>query len=112
MTEFLKMHGLGNDFIVLDARDPANAVPATISAQAAQRLADRHFGIGCDQILVIRPSSEADIFMEILNSDGSQASACGNGTRCVADYIMQGRADTVSIATAAGILRARRDAKT
>ena len=48
MTEFLKMHGLGNDFIVLDARDPANAVPATISAQAAQRLADRHFGIGCE----------------------------------------------------------------
>ena len=112
MTEFLKMHGLGNDFIVLDARDPANAVPAMISAQTAQRFADRHFGIGCDQILVIRPSSEADIFMEILNSDGSQASACGNGTRCVADYIMQGRADTASIATAAGILLARRDAKT
>ena len=112
MTEFVKMHGLGNDFIVIDARDPASAVPATISAQVAKRLADRHFGIGCDQILVIRPSTIADVFMEILNSDGSKASACGNGTRCVADYIMEGRDNTKSIATEAGVLLARRDAKT
>jgi len=71
MTEFLKMHGLGNDFIVFDARDPENAVPDKISPTAARRLADRHFGIGCDQILVIRSSTKADVFMEILNSDGS-----------------------------------------
>ena len=71
MTAFLKMHGLGNDFIVLDARDPANGIPDVIGAAVATRLADRHFGIGCDQILVIRASAKADIFMQILNSDGS-----------------------------------------
>ena len=86
MTRFLKMHGLGNDFIVFDARDETAGIPSVINATAAQRLADRHFGIGCDQILVIRPSDKADIFMQILNSDGSDAVACGNGTRCVADY--------------------------
>jgi len=112
MTEFLKMHGLGNDFIVLDARDPNNAVPTQISATTAQKLADRHFGIGCDQILVIRPSASADVFMEILNSDGSHAAACGNGTRCVADYVMQNNKDRLSIETASGLLEAWRDAKT
>jgi diaminopimelate epimerase len=112
MTEFLKMHGLGNDFIVFDARDPKNAVPAHISAAMARRLADRHFGIGCDQILVIRPSATADVFMEILNSDGSHAAACGNGTRCVADYVMQQHADRTSIETDAGILMAQRDPAT
>ena len=50
MTEFLKMHGLGNDFIVFDARDPANVVPDKISPTAVRRLADRHFGIGCDPV--------------------------------------------------------------
>ena len=112
MTEFLKMHGLGNDFIVFDARDSANALPVKISATAARRLADRHFGIGCDQILVIRPSTKADVFMEILNSDGSQATACGNGTRCVADFVMPAGTSATSIETTAGILLARRDAKT
>jgi diaminopimelate epimerase len=112
MTEFLKMHGLGNDFIVFDARDPTNAVPDQISSAAARRLADRHFGIGCDQILVIRPSTKADVFMEILNSDGSQATACGNGTRCVADLIMPASGSSTSIETAAGMLMARREPKT
>ena len=112
MTEFLKMHGLGNDFIVFDARDPANGVPDQIRPAAARRLADRHFGIGCDQILVIRPSTNADGFMEILNSDGSRAAACGNGTRCVADFVMPAGGSTTSIETAAGVLMARRNAKT
>ena len=112
MTEFLKMHGLGNDFIVFDARDPANAVPDKISPAAARRLADRHFGIGCDQILVIHPSTKADVFMEIWNSDGSQSAACGNGTRCVADFVMRAGGFSTSIETAAGVLMARRDAKT
>ena len=62
MTAFLKMHGLGNDFIVLDARDSANGIPDVIGPAVATRLADRHFGIGCDQILVIRASAKADIF--------------------------------------------------
>lgn len=112
MTEFLKMHGLGNDFIVFDARDPANAMPEKISTTAAQQLADRNFGIGCDQILVIRPSTKADVFMEILNSDGSQAAACGNGTRCVADFVIPPGRYATSIETAVGVSFAQRDAKT
>ena len=89
MTAFIKMHGLGNDFIVLDAREPSNGIPDVIDRALAIALADRHFGIGCDQILVIRPSRQADVFLQILNSDGSEAMACGNGTRCVADYLMK-----------------------
>ena len=65
MTAFIKMHGLGNDFIVLDARELANRIPDVISKAAATALADRRFGIGCDQILVIRPSHRADIFLQI-----------------------------------------------
>ena len=112
MTAFLKMHGLGNDFIVLDARDPANGIPDVIGAAVATRLADRHFGIGCDQILVIRASAKADIFMQILNSDGSDAAACGNGTRCVADLVMRDLGlSKLSIETDAGILQSWRAAE-
>ena len=103
------MHGLGNDFIILDARELANHIPDVISETAATALADRHFGIGCDQILVIRPSQRADIFMQILNSDGSAAAACGNGARCVADHIMRELGqDRLAIETDAGILRSWR----
>ena len=112
MTAFLKMHGLGNDFIVLDARNPANGIPDVISEAAATALADRHFGIGCDQILVIRPSPQADIFMQILNSDGSVAAACGNGTRCVADHIMlEFGQNRLAIETDSGILESWRSAE-
>ena len=112
MTAFVKMHGLGNDFIVFDARDPASGIPDVISGVAATALAERHFGIGCDQILVIRRSLRADVFMQILNSDGSNATACGNGTRCVADYIMQEFAqDHLSIETESGLLKSWRSAK-
>ncbi len=112
MTAFFKMHGLGNDFIVFDAREPAKGIPDVISKIAATALADRHFGIGCDQILVIRPSQKADIFLQILNSDGSAAMACGNGTRCVADHIMQEfEQDRLAIETDAGILQSWRSAE-
>ena len=106
MTEFLKMHGLGNDFIIFDWREKGQA---TIGAAAAARLADRRLGIGCDQILVIRDADSADIRMDILNHDGSPSGACGNGTRCVADLVMsaEGR-DEISIETDAGRLRAWR----
>ena len=109
MTAFIKMHGLGNDFIILDARELANHIPDVICKPAATALADRHFGIGCDQILVIRRSQRADIFMQILNSDGSAAAACGNGARCVADHIMRelGK-DRLVIETDAGIIRSWR----
>ena len=108
MSAFAKMHGLGNDFVILDWRnDPDRRVPAA----AAQRLADRRLGIGCDQILVIRPSQEADIRMDILNQDGSPSGACGNGTRCVADLIMaETGADRISIVTDGGMLSASRAA--
>ena len=111
MIEFIKMHGLGNDFIVLDARASQTLVPRRITAHAAQRLADRHFGIGCDQVLIIRSSTEADIYLEILNSDGSHALACGNGTRCVADYVMDTKMKTISIEIF-GVLKAWRDQET
>ena len=109
MIAFTKMHGLGNDFIILDARKLANRIPDVISEAAAMALSDRHFGIGCDQILVIRPSKRADIFMQILNSDGSTAMACGNGTRCVADLIMREfKQSQLAIETDAGILQSWR----
>src|SRR5678815_2976898 len=80
--EFFKMHGLGNDFVVLDARRE----PIALDATAAQAVADRHTGIGCDQLIVIEPARApaARAFMRILNADGSEAEACGNATRCVA----------------------------
>ena len=77
---FVKMHGLGNDFVVLDGR--VEALPAMDAALAAA-LADRHTGIGCDQLIVLGPSDLADFRMRIFNSDGSEVEACGNATRAV-----------------------------
>ena len=77
---FIKMHGLGNDFIVLDAR--AQSLPPMTSPLAAA-LADRHTGIGCDQLILLEPSSSADFRMRIFNADGSEVEACGNATRAV-----------------------------
>lgn len=77
---FIKMHGLGNDFIVLDGRQ--QAIPPMDAALAAA-LADRHTGIGCDQLIVMEPSAEADFRMRIFNADGSEVEACGNATRAV-----------------------------
>mgnify|MGYP001321457159 FL=1 len=81
------MHGLGNDFVVVDARiDPFQP-----SQAVAQRIADRHFGVGCDQLIVLeRPADPAaQVFMRIYNADGSQAEACGNATRCVARLLFE-----------------------
>jgi diaminopimelate epimerase len=77
---FVKMHGLGNDFVVLDGR--AERLP-TIDAALAAALADRHTGIGCDQLVVLEPSDAADFRMRIFNSDGGEVEACGNATRAV-----------------------------
>jgi diaminopimelate epimerase len=104
---FVKMHGLGNDFVIIDARKTA----PDIGAAAARAIADRHRGVGCDQVLILEPprAAEAAAFMRILNADGSEAEACGNGARCVADLLM--RADSLSeirIETAAGLLDATR----
>jgi len=77
---FVKMHGLGNDFIVLDGRE--ESLPP-IDAALAQALADRHTGIGCDQLIVLERSTRADFRMRIFNEDGSEVEACGNATRAV-----------------------------
>lgn len=109
MIEFLKMHGLGNDFIILDARGRDDLI---LHASAARALADRRRGIGCDQLLIIRDSEVADIQMDILNHDGTPSGACGNGTRCVADYVMrQSGQRTLSIATDGGLLAAQYDSR-
>ena len=78
---FIKMHGLGNDFIMLDAR--TNQLPPISSAVAAA-LADRHTGIGCDQLILLEPSDSADFSMRIFNADGGEVEACGNASRAVA----------------------------
>jgi diaminopimelate epimerase len=76
---FHKMHGLGNDFVVLDAR----AEPVAIDAARARALADRRTGIGCDQLILLEPSDLADLRMRIFNADGGEVEACGNAARCV-----------------------------
>lgn len=97
-TPFLKMHGLGNDFALFDARDVALAMPV----ERVRRLADRRRGIGCDQLILLEPSDRADVFMRIFNPDGSEAEACGNATRCVA-HLLGGSA---TIETRGGLLTA------
>ena len=109
-VEFVKMQGIGNDFVVLDARPGGSAAGFDLTEDQARHIADRHFGIGCDQILIIAPSSVADITMHILNSDGSMAAACGNGSRCVADLVMaETGTDTISMETKGGVINARRN---
>ena len=105
---FVKMHGAGNDFIVVDAR----RTPHAFSEDEVRRLADRHRGIGCDQFITLHPPpprTDADLFMRIRNPDGSEAGACGNATRCVAELLFEqnGRPYQV-IRTEAGDLAAER----
>ncbi len=102
---FMKMHGLGNDFVVIDSRG-RGAITTTALARA---LGDRNRGVGFDQLAEIRDSDSADIALDFWNSDGTRAGACGNATRCVADHVMQelGR-NTISMITARGNLGAIR----
>ncbi len=100
---FVKMHGLGNDFVVLDAR----STPLDLSVAQARAIADRRKGVGCDQLIVLEPSEAADVFMRIRNPDGGEAEACGNATRCVASQLMaETGTDRVVIETVAGLLEA------
>lgn len=100
---FIKMHGLGNDFVVFDARRE----PPRLDTAAVRRIADRRLGVGCDQLIVIEPSSKADAFMRIYNADGGEVGACGNATRCVAHLLMgESGAEAATIETVAGLLRA------
>lgn len=104
---FSKMHGLGNDFVILDAR----ARPLILSEGQVRLIADRRRGIGCDQLIILEPARQAgaDLFMRIRNPDGSEAAACGNATRCIAGRVMEetGR-DRAVIETVAGLLTAER----
>ena len=122
MIPFRKMHGLGNDFVVLDARGrsvldargrsvlDARGRNLGITPERAAWLANRHTGIGCDQVIILEPTGPgADVFMRILNPDGSEAGACGNATRCVAALVADELGqDQVTIRTIAGELPVRR----
>jgi diaminopimelate epimerase len=104
---FTKMHGLGNDFVVIDARKR----PLALAPDQARAIAARHTGVGCDQIILMEapPDAAADIFMRIHNADGGEVEACGNASRCVADYLMResGRGHLI-IETVIGLLDASR----
>jgi diaminopimelate epimerase len=100
--EFTKMHGIGNDFVVI------NATKQSLDWQKEfiTQLSDRHFGIGFDQLLIIEPSQQADFFCRIYNADGSEAEQCGNGLRCVARFIHEEglhKQNDFTIATIAGV---------
>ncbi|CAI8357806.1 MAG: diaminopimelate epimerase [SAR116 cluster bacterium MED-G04] len=103
---FTKMHGIGNDVVVIDGRQRDIA----LTADQARLIADRNFGIGCDQIMLITASDDADIGLKIYNNDGSESGACGNGTRCVADLVLDPD-DTgkLTMDSTGGMLEAWRD---
>jgi diaminopimelate epimerase len=101
---FTKMHGAGNDYVYVDCfHEPVPENPAEL----ARRASDRHFGIGGDGLILIRPSHVADARMQMFNADGSEAEMCGNGIRCVAKYVYDHgicREDTLRIETGRGVL--------
>lgn len=96
---FHKMHGLGNDFVVIDAR----VRPVSLSEAHVRAIADRHTGVGCDQLVIIEASTAADARMRIFNADGGEVEACGNATRCVTRLL----GSDVRIETLGGILHGR-----
>src|SRR5580693_2632077 len=101
---FTKMHGLGNDYVYVDCF--ATKMPSD-PAELARSVADRHFGVGGDGLILICPSEVADARMRMFNADGSEAEMCGNGVRCVAKYVYDhniARKPTLAIETGAGVL--------
>lgn len=105
---FRKMNGLGNDFVVLDAR----VRPLAISEMQAKAIADRKTGIGCDQLIVMENSSRADVRMRIWNAEGGEVESCGNASRCIADIVMVEKGtSSVTIDTMGGMLMARQAGK-
>ncbi|HEB29132.1 MAG TPA: diaminopimelate epimerase [Porticoccus sp.] len=112
LVKFTKMHGLGNDFVVIDAVTQA----VNLTPEQARKLGDRRFGVGCDQILVVEPPTRPDVDFRyrIFNQDGSEVEQCGNGARCFAKFVRDRRLtgkSTLRVETASGIieLRVRRD---
>ena len=105
LIKFTKMHGLGNDFVVIDAMSQH----VTITPEIAKKLGDRHFGVGCDQILLIEPPSQPNIDFRyrIFNNDGTEVGQCGNGARCFAKFVHNRRLtgkDNILVETANGII--------
>lgn len=105
MLKFTKMHGLGNDFVVIDAINQT----INLSESQIRFLADRHLGIGCDQLLLVENSSlpECDFKYRIFNADGGEVAQCGNGARCFARFVRDkglSTKDTISVETASGII--------
>ncbi len=100
---FIKMHGLGNDFVVLDStKNQYNINKASI-----QLISNRRFGVGCDQVIEMRHSDKEDIYIKIYNADGTEAEACGNAARCIAGLLFASSPKKeVSIETVAGVLKA------
>ena len=102
---FLKMHGLGNDFVIIDARE----TESPITSQVAKAIGDRHFGVGYDQLVVMTNSQKADVELIFWNSDGSLSDACGNASRCVARLIMdENNSEEITLKTGSGVLLARK----
>jgi diaminopimelate epimerase len=104
--KFTKCHGLGNDFVLINCYE--HNVPDL--AQKAKQLCDRRFGIGCDQLLVLRPSEIADVRMQIFNADGGEVEMCGNGIRCLAQYVHKHKIvnhDAMTVETLGGIKKPR-----
>ena len=106
MVNFTKMHGIGNDFVIIDCRDGIE-----LNEIVAKKIANRRFGIGCDQIILLKnPLLGNDILLEFINNDGSLSSACGNGTRCAAKLIfIENSTNNINIETNAGIVQAWKD---
>jgi diaminopimelate epimerase len=101
---FMKMHGLGNDFVVVDER----GITPRVNRDIAIAMADRHRGVGYDQLAVLSDTDKADLHLTFWNSDGSQADACGNATRCIARHVMDAnQSDALTITTGHGTLYAK-----
>ncbi len=102
-SAFIKMQGLGNDFVIIDCR----VAPVHLTPEKVRLISDRHTGVGCDQLILIEPSTTADVFMRIHNANGGEVEACGNATRCVAKLLFgEAERDSVIIETLGGMLHA------
>jgi diaminopimelate epimerase len=102
---FIKMHGLGNDFVLIDSRK--NKLDGVDLKQLALAVCDRHFGVGADGLLIVWPSEKAHYRMQVINSDGSEAEMCGNGIRCFAKYVYETdklKEEVISVETLAGTI--------
>lgn len=109
---FVKMHGAGNDYIYVDARDADSIGQATDWEDVARRVSDRHFGIGSDGLILLRRSDVADARMQMFNADGSEGMMCGNGIRCLVRFgldvsALSSAKDAFDIETASGVLNVR-----